>query len=593
MKNLITQIRKLIPLLPAGTSRFLMAYMVSTSALNLLDTFALGLLAVILNPMVTGSTTHLPFVGTIGPDQYPWVLLVISSAMILKAILALVIQWYATRRFSVYELAVGDKLFAAYIRSSWTDRLSRSTAELVRMADVGIANTISGVLFPAISLPQQIASFLAVVIVLIIAQPGTAIITLLYFGMVGAFMYLGLSHASVTAGQVNLRYSLRVARLMTEMVAALKEITLRNQFDDVAAVVHANRERSTRARANIQFLGAVPQRLIEGALVGGFVVVGAYAWIVGGPTEAFAAIALFGLAGFRITPSLVTFQSVMTSTANNLPHLQAVLDDIEAAERYLANADTIGKEPLKDTPRTLHLDKVSFTYPGAPDPAVNNLSLTIPMGSSVGIVGASGSGKSTLVDILLGLLTPQEGQILLDGQSLTDVLADWRSRVGYVPQEVALFDASIAQNIALTWGEDIDEERVQACLERAQLAAMVAERPGGIHARIGERGLALSGGERQRLGIARALYVNPLILVMDEATSALDTKTEDSVTRAIRDLHGQVTVISVAHRLSTIRDNDQICFMRASRLEGVGTFNELVATQPDFAAQARLAGLAE
>lgn len=214
------------------------------------------------------------------------------------------------------------------------------------------------------------------------------------------------------------------------------------------------------------------------------------------------------------------------------------------------------------------------------------------MGSSVGIVGTSGSGKSTLVDIILGLLVPQQGQIFIGQQNMDDVLGAWRKRVGYVPQEVTLFDATIAQNIALTWGEDYDEERVKQVIEMAQLSQVIAGRPEGINERIGERGLALSGGERQRLGIARALYSDPLVLVLDEATSALDTKTEDAVANAISQLHGQVTVISVAHRLSTIRHNDMICFMRAGELKASGTFDELVEKEPEFAVQAHLAGLA-
>ena len=292
MKRLIDAIRQLVPLLPAGTNRFLWIYMVSTSALAILDTVALGLLALMLTPMIKGEAMTMPLIGKLGPSNYPWLLLVVCVLMILKAILALVIQWFATRRFASYEMVVGDELFDAYIRAPWTERLARSTAEIVRMADVGIANTISGVLLPAVSLPQQIVSFIAVVVVLLVAQPSTALITLVYLGLVAMFMNL----------VVNMRYSLRITKLMTEMVSSLKEITLRDKFADVSRVVHENREHSTRARANIQFLGAVPQRVIEAAMVGGFVLVGAVAWWSQGTTGALSAIALFGVAGFESCP---------------------------------------------------------------------------------------------------------------------------------------------------------------------------------------------------------------------------------------------------------------------------------------------------
>ena len=239
----------------------------------------------------------------------------------------------------------------------------------------------------------------------------------------------------------------------------------------------------------------------------------------------------------------------------------------------------------------LELKDVEFTYPGAEGPAVTNISLRLPIGSSVGIVGQSGAGKSTLIDIFLGLLTPSKGTMTLDGVPLEDVLSDWRKRVGYVPQDVAIFDGTVAQNVALSWGGDIDEDKVRSALERAQLLDTVNTRAGGINGRVGERGLALSGGQRQRLGIARALYMDPLVLVLDEATSALDTSTEAAVANAISELHGEITVISVAHRLSTIRHNDQICFMKDGTIVSQGIFDEVIRINPDFAQQAALAGL--
>ena len=195
--------------------------------------------------------------------------------------------------------------------------------------------------------------------------------------------------------------------------------------------------------------------------------------------------------------------------------------------------------------------------------------------------------------MLLGLLSPTEGRIMLDAQDLDDVMAAWRRRVGYVPQDVALFDGTIAQNVALAWEGRPDLERVERALRRAQLWEVVEKREGGVNARIGDRGMALSGGQRQRLGIARALYNDPIVLVLDEATSALDTKTEADVVQAIRSLQGEMTVISVAHRLATIRDNDRIVFLADGRLVAQGSFDEVRRAVPEFATQASLAGLGD
>lgn len=594
MKLIWRTLQDVLPLLPAKARRFLGFYVVATSALALLDIAALGLLAITLAAMVDtdGSGIPLPLVGEIQRDSVVWVLAAISLLIVLKGVVAVALQWVATRRFAVYELEIGDQLFDAYIRAPWTERLKRNTAQLVRLADVGIANATSGFLLPVSTLPSLVTTFLAVLTMLIIVQPLTAGITLLYLGVIAGTLYFGVSKRALIAGRVNRDFSFRVASLMTEMVGALKEITLRGQAPEVARVVHANRLHTTRARSNLSFLGGLPRYVLEAALVGGFLLIGAVTYATGGEAAAISAVAFFGVAGFRMVPALTAFQAVVTQTASTIPHVRAVINDITASKSYIENAERVGKDPIADQPMSLDLRGVQFTYPGSSTPAVTGVDLSLPMGSSLALVGSSGSGKTTLVDILLGLLVPSEGEIELDGEPLENVLAAWRSRVGYVPQDVSLFDASVAQNVALTWTEDYDRDRVRDALRRAQLLDVIEAREGGLDARIGDRGMALSGGQRQRIGIARALYVDPLVLVMDEATSALDTKTEADVSQAIAELAGEITVISVAHRLSTIRTSQQVCFMKDGRIVARGTFDELVAAVPEFAAQAALAGLA-
>jgi len=591
VKLILVTLRQILPLLPDRARSFLWVYVVATSALTVLDIAALALLAISLSAMVASEPVDLPLLGTVDVDGYVWILVGVSGLIIVKSALSVVLQWIATRRFASFELEIGDRLFDAYIRAPWTERLKRNTSQLVRLADVGIANVTAGFLIPVSTLPSLLTTFAAVLAVLVVAQPVTALVTVLYLGSIALLLYFVVSRRSVQAGRVNRDYSFRVASLMTDMVAALKEITLAGKADQVARVVHDNRIHTTRARANISFLGAVPKFVLDAALVGGFLLVGGVAYLGGGLTEAFAAVALFGVAGFRLVPSLTGFQSIVTQTHANVPQVHAVVADIGQARDYIAHAESIGHDPLDHEPRALELRDVSFTYPGSDVPALEGVSLRVPMGSTLGLVGASGAGKSTLVDLILGLLVPSSGVAMVDDQRLDDVLAAWRARVGYVPQDVALFDGTIAQNVALTWEGTIDEHRVEQALRRAQLWDVVAARPGGIHARVGDRGMALSGGQRQRLGIARALFDDPLVLVLDEATSALDNKTESDVAAAIRELRGEVTVVAVAHRLSTIRDNDQVCFMADGRIVAQGTFDELVAQVPDFATQAMLAGI--
>ncbi|MEL0626275.1 ABC transporter ATP-binding protein [Salinibacterium amurskyense] len=591
MRLILKTLRELVPLLPDRAQRFLWGYIVASTSLAILDIAALGLLAISLSSMVANQPVQLPIVGAVPAESYVWIVLTVSLLIITKSILSITLQWIATRRFASYELEIGDKLFNAYIRAPWSDRLKRSTAQLVRLADVGIANTISSFLLPAMTMPTLVITAVSIFAVLVIAQPATALITVLYLGGMAVLLAAVVSRKSVQAGRANRDYSFAVATLMTDMVSALKEITLRNKASEVAEVVHANRIHTTRARANINFLSAVPKFVLDAALIGGFLLVGGFAYIGGGLPDALAAIAIFGVAGFRLVPALTGFQSVLTVTHASSPHVQAVIDDIYQSRVYIERAETIGHDPIGESPRSLALENVSFTYDGSTAPAIDEVTLNIPMGSTLGLVGSSGAGKSTLVDILLGLLVPSDGSIELDDEPLENVLASWRARVGYVPQDVAIFEGSIAQNVALVWNTEFDPERVESALRRAQLWTTVESRPEGMNSPVGERGMSLSGGQRQRLGIARALYADPLILVLDEATSALDTKTESDVAAAIRSLRGEITIVSVAHRLSTIRDNDQVCFMRDGRIVAVGTFDELVAQVPEFAEQAALAGI--
>ncbi|VEI12925.1 ABC transporter ATP-binding protein [Trueperella bialowiezensis] len=593
MKDGYNNLKRVLPYLPAGAGQYMIIYMVVASILSILDVAALMALALAATAIIAGNDIVIPVVGwRFGPESYVWVIIVISSLILLKAVLSLIQQWFATRKFANFELELGTTLFNAYLGAPWVDRLSRSSSELVRMADVGVAAINSGLIMPFMGLPSMMISAITVVAILLAAEPLTAVVTMAYLGLIAAFIYVLLSRRTVEAGRVNRRYSYKAAGLMTDMVGALKEVTLRDKFDEVSSVVQDARYHATRARANIQFLGSVPRFVMDFALIGGLVLIGASQFLMSGDfTDAINAIVLFAAAAIRLIPALTGFQSTVNVLNSNASQVRAILRDIEDAQGYLARKKIAGKQRLEHAPRELVLDNVSFTYPTREDPAVRDISMTIQMGTSVAFVGESGSGKSTLVDVILGLLEPQQGTIKVDGHDIDDVLAHWRSLIGYVPQDVSLFDGTIEQNVALTWKGEIDRDKVIECLKKAQMWETTQERPGGLQARIGERGMGLSGGQRQRLGIARALYSDPAILILDEATSALDTETEAEVASAIAGLRGELTLISIAHRLSTVKDSDVLFYMEDGRVVTSGTFDEVVATAPRFAMQARLAGL--
>lgn len=596
MKQITVLLRRLLPYLPESARRFLLWYSIVAALLSIVDVLALMLLALTLASAATGSAISLPIVGALPESALIWMIVGLSALVIAKSAANVGLQWVATRRFAEFEVRVGAQLLAAYLRAPWTDRLGRNSAQVVQMANTGVANVTSGFLLPITTLPGLLVTSVGVLAVIVVAQPLTALITAVYLLAIAAVQYYLLGARTRQAARVARDSQMAAAALISGMVSALKEITLRDKAAEVEVVVEKQRSLSARARSNSNFLSAVPRFIFDSAVIGGFLLTGGVAYLVGGPVDgpeaAIGAVALFGIAGFRLVPALTGFQAVITRTVTTAPYVDTVIADIESASEYLKAQESLGREPLPAAPETLSLVDVAFTFPGATSPAVEGLSLDIRMGTTVGIAGPSGAGKSTLIDLLLGLISPSSGQILIDGEPLQDVLAAWRQHVGYVPQDVALFDGTIAQNIALVWDDSYDLERVERAARRAQLWEVISDRDGGVHSTVGERGMTLSGGQRQRLGIARALYTDPLVLVLDEATSALDSRTEANVTEAIHELHGEVTVIAVAHRLSTIRASDQVLFMQEGRIAATGTFDEVVADHEDFALQARLSGLA-
>ena len=591
VKNFRAVYGALLSILPANARGFVIGYAVALSALAVLDAAALGLLALVVSPLASNGVATIPLIGRVEGVGLILLIGVVCVLVLLKGALSVLLLWVVTRRFAVLELELGSRLFDSYIEAPWVERLKHNSSDLVRMVDSSVSWAISNVLLPGAGLLGEAVTFLTVVVVLAIVQPLVALIALAYLGLVGAAQLVWITKRSRLAGEVNVRFSVMTSQLVTEIVGALKEITLRNKTAEVAAVVRASRSRTTRARANVQFLGQVPRYVLEAAVIGGFVLVGVAGYLTDDMGGALAAVAIFALAGFRMAPSLVRVQAVASQVAANLPHTQIVIDEVRRTAKFVAERRARSSKPLPDSPEVLAFEDVAFSYSEEAPPAVSQVDISIPFRSTIALVGASGAGKSTMVDLILGLIEPTHGRVLIDGEDLTTLTDAWRSRIAYVPQDVTLFDRTVGENVALTWDGSFDRERVRTALEKAQLLDLIESRQGGIDGRVGERGLALSGGQRQRIGIARALYGEPLVLVMDEATSALDTATEAAVTDAIKALRGSMTIITVAHRLSTVMHSDQIFFMSGGRVEAQGTFEELVERVPEFARQAGLAGL--
>jgi ATP-binding cassette subfamily C protein len=326
----------------------------------------------------------------------------------------------------------------------------------------------------------------------------------------------------------------------------------------------------------------LPRYVLEAvAVLMMLLVAGWFIWLGRPLASIVPTLTLLAVAAVRLLPSA----NRMTSAALNLrwgrPSLDAVYRDIRTLER--SNSESDAPACAMRFEREIAFENVDFSYPGGTGQALRGITLRIQRGTSVGFVGPSGAGKTTAADVLLGLLQPTQGLVTVDGTSITTNLAGWQRQIGYIPQNIYLTDDSIRRNVAFGIADDcIDETKLWQAIDAAQLREFVDLQPMGLDTVVGEWGVRLSGGQRQRIGIARALYHNPSVLVMDEATSSLDQETEREFVRALEQLAGTRTIIAIAHRLSTVKNCDQLLYFEQSELTASGNFLSLQESSASF-----------
>jgi ABC-type multidrug transport system fused ATPase/permease subunit len=366
-----------------------------------------------------------------------------------------------------------------------------------------------------------------------------------------------------------------------EGIGAGREIRVLGRTDELINLMHKSRETYARAVSRKSFLQSLPRYYLEIVLVVAVLLMVASMVTSRGAIAAIPVLTLFAISAIRLLTSTSRILAAVQQIRIGLPALKTVYDDLIAPLETSVDFRRSGNAPRMD-PRPkaqpgISLQGVSFQYDDGRQ-ALSDIDISIPRGSSLGIVGASGSGKSTLVDVILGLITPQKGRVLIDGHDIKEVASEWRSRVGYVPQTIYLTDDTLKRNVALGIADkDIDDNALVRALHQASLTDFVASLPQRADTPVGELGAFLSGGQRQRIGIARALYHDPDALILDEASSALDMQTERAVLDAVNALSRQKTIIIVAHRTNTVSRCDRIIVLDDGRITESGTFEELKA----------------
>ncbi len=477
--------------------------------------------------------------------------------------------------------ALKSTIFKSYLRSPYPFHLGRNTADLISKTNFCVEMVCDQAMAAAISAGSELLTASAITVVLLVTAPRITLIagTLLLL-MLAVFLRVTRRMASDLGNE---RHQLERASLQTqqEALGAIKEIKALGRENLFSGCFDGHQRRVLELGYLGKTLETVTPQITETIFVCGALVV--VALVSGtGPAATPPLLALFGYAAFRIVPAVNRIGWQVTLVRSAARPIECLYDDYLLVARKDPVQEIVQRQNLQFHD-CIELDNVSYIFAGADTAVVQDVSLAIRRGESIGIVGTTGAGKTTLVDLVVGLLEPSSGHILIDGKPLKGQLSGWKQSVGYVPQSIFLLDASLRRNIALGIDDDeIEEHRLRAAVHLAQLDGFVAGLPYGLDTSVGEHGCRLSGGERQRIGIARALYYDPVLLVFDEATSALDHFTEAAVSEAIEALHGKKTLLVVAHRLSSVRRCDRLIFMSHGRIIGSGSYDELLRAHPEF-----------
>jgi ATP-binding cassette, subfamily B, bacterial PglK len=489
--------------------------------------------------------------------------------------------------------AISTQLASKILNSELSYVKSNSSQDLLYRLTSGIGIIVLGVVGTLISLVSDLALLLVITTGLFLVDASVALSTFVLFGGIGFILYRMLSSSARNAGAQNMRLGIESSQIILEALDSYRVATVRNRRAHYVQEISNSRHRLARIQASLQFMPSITKYVIESVMIFGILIITGIQFALKNAVQATATMALFMAASSRIAPAVMRIQQAAVQIRSNAGAATTTLDLFEdLASVHPVPTLSYDKNESDGFVPIISVDDLSVTFDAIDFDVLKNVTISFNPGTLTAIVGPSGSGKSTLLDAILGIKDPGSGKVTISGRSPLVAFSEWPSKVGFVPQETYIRKGTIRENVALGFSSfEIDDGAVLDAIERAQLSEFIAGYPEGIYSEIGESGSTISGGQRQRLGIARALYTKPKIIVLDEATSSLDAMTEHAITTAIKGLKGSVTLIVVAHRLSTIQDADTVIYLSEGRVVAQGSFEEVRKQVPDFEDQAQIMGL--
>ena len=590
--------------------RLVVAAQMLTSFLDLAGVLLVGLVGVLAAASIQGTPPPQAVItaadrlglGDLPPETLAGIVAAIAAALLLtKSVVYALLMRRVFRFLGNRQAAVSTRLTSQLFAQPLLRIESRSSQETSYALSYGVVSVITNGLGSFAILLSELTLLTLLSIALFVINPGVTIAAFIFFALVGFALQRSLSGWSTRIGGTIGTTIVLGQKNLQEAITSYREIFVLGRRSLLVTTIGSLWQRSGSALSDQMLVQQLPKIGYETALVIGAIGLASWQFAVSTPVEAVAMLALFLAAGSRVVPSMLRLNSLTLGIRSGVASAAVLFPIVDELQRSAAQPlSPICLKEVEDSTQagfpgfspTIEISDVAVTYPGAPAPALTNITLSVPAGSKVALAGTTGAGKSTLADVILGVLEPQSGSVSISGMDVNDAINRWPGALAYVPQNVAMINGTVRENVALGLPVDaIDDDQVWHSLQQAHLAEFLSDSRDGLDTLIGERGVRLSGGQRQRLGLARALYSRPKLLVLDEATSALDAETEVLIADALAALSDDVTTVTVAHRLAPIRHSDIVVYLEDGFVRALGSFEEVRESSSAFHRQATLLGL--
>ena len=605
LRELIVIFLRVLRILPQRDRHKVMAIAITQAFLGILDLLGIALIGVIGALAVRGIQSSNPsgrinqVLELLGISsltfQTQTLILGLSAAGIL--VTRTLLSYFLTRRSLVFLSKAGakisDDLVKRFLAQPMQEVGQKPMYESMYFLTTGVWVLTNEVIGTFVLILADTSMLLIISVGLLFIDPGIALGTLFVFSLVGLTAYRVIQGRARSLGQTKSELEIQSNQRVSEVLDSLREITVRNLRFEYASDIGNLRARLGKIEADYNLMPYMTKYVLETTVVVGGLALSAFQFLVNDALHAISVLTVFLAAGTRMAPGVLRIQqgaiTIRTRSAQAIGTLN-LIEKLATAQKLVAPKVKLDSQHpgfIAD----LRVENLSVKYLEASAFAVNQVNFEITQGQFVAIVGPSGAGKSTLVDAILGLHIPESGSVNISGKSPEEVIALYPGAIGYVPQQISLLKGTVRENILLSKNAEISDQEVWDALDVSQLSNFVNGLPARLDTPLVEFGTVLSGGQLQRIGIARAVVTKPKLLILDEATSALDAQTEQSVGQAIQGLKGNVTMLVIAHRLSSVRDADLVLYMDQGKLLAAGTFQEVRNLVPDFDTQANLMGL--